>query len=190
MTKTPRDSFLRDSIQPGGRILNTNRQIIVVDQEIVILVGHHSASLDHVLEPVICRRHVNSRISPEFLFKQRSQLLITLCDAPLGCSMHRPFRLCLASVKRHLRIAVIVTQHAGRIGRVLPLGSAKMIDKLPVPMFRSRDCSAPEVFIHVQDMILEIFEVVVRSLGSLEVSSVLTENQICPLSRFIALKMP
>ena len=64
-----------------------------------------------------------------------------------------------------------------------------MIDKLTVPVFCGRDCSTPEVFLHMQNMILEVFEVIVRSFGSLEIGCMLAKNQIRPLGRFIALQM-
>ena len=190
MTKTPRNRFLCDSIKPGRRILDSNGKVIVIDQQVIVLIRHDRAGLDHFLKPVLCSRHADSRISPELLLEKCSQLFVALRDTPLRCSMNRAFCFSLTGVKRHLRIAVVVAEYTSRISRIFPFCRTKMINKLAIPVLCGRYRSAPEVLLHMQNMILEVFEVIIRSFGSLQIRRMLADDNIGPLSRFITLQMP
>ena len=69
MTQTSRNRFLRDTIKPRRRILDSDRQVVMIDQKVVVFVGHDRAGLDHLFKPVVRCRHGDSRISTEFLFE-------------------------------------------------------------------------------------------------------------------------
>src|SRR5262249_29476726 len=92
-------------------------------------------------------------------------------------------RLRLRGMKRMNGIGVVVAEHAGGPRRLTPTLALQLPDEMPIPVLDLFRGTAPVAIAHMQDMVLEVLELVVRRLRALHVGSGMLEEQAVPSFR-------
>jgi hypothetical protein len=121
---------------------------------------------------------------------QRPQLVVGLGDAPFDGAVDVVLGLRLGGVEGLQRVGVVVAEHAGAIDRRRPVLLRQRLDQVIVPAAHLLRRAAPVAVARMQHMVLEVLELVVGRLGTLEVELGVLEEEPLPQIDVHALEMP
>ncbi len=183
-----RDDAAADGVEPGRRIADAARDVVVRDQALVALVRHARVRDDEFGEPVLARRQLDVAEAP-FLFAEDAQVIIGLGDAPLGRPVDVVLCLRLARVEGHQGVAVIVAQHARAVDGRRPVLALQRVHEMLVPGACLVGRPAPQPVARVQHVVGEILELVVGRLRAVDIELRVLQEHALPLLPVLALEV-
>ena len=183
------DEATRHAIEASRRIDDAALDVVVGNQLLVVAVGFLGAPADELGQPVRPGRQLDIDVG-ELDLAQDPQLVVGLRDAPLDGAVDVVLRLRLAGVEGMQRVRVVVAEHAGAIGRRRPVLQRQRLDEVIVPAAHLLRRPAPVAIARVQHVVLEVLELAVGCLRSLEVELGVPQEQPLPHVGIHALEAP
>ena len=181
MADQPGNPIFHFLIEARGRIFHSLLHVVMFDTDFIMRIGQICTCSHHLSQPVISHRNSDLRPATQIGFQDVGQFAVSTGDTPFRGTMDNSFRFALACMEWLDRIRVIVAQHASRVDRILPLAISQCCDSGAIPLLCRINRSAPIVVSHVQNVILEVFEGVIRSLRPVEINFDVLQTQVSPV---------